>query len=184
MGSVSNVLMIMFSYVIIVGLTFAVINFLSKGLVLKLIRVRLSRGKLTLVEVRDVKDVYYSIGKEDEHSFLFKKRNSTEIRPTSLKQKHFRRFLGCDYLVYDIPSDKVITLEGEREEVTNRNDNDSMLKRCLMVAGLKENKEKVIIVAAIILVVVVAVALYYMFGEIQQIKQLIAAMKEAKVGTI
>lgn len=73
-SQLTTLLQFVFSYVLVIGIAYALVNFLTNGFINKFIAVKASRGKKVLVEVHAVGDIYYRTGVINEALLVYKDR--------------------------------------------------------------------------------------------------------------
>lgn len=72
--ALTTLLQFVFSYILVIGISYALVNFLTNGFITKFILVKASRGKKVLVEVHAVGDIYYRTGIINESLLVYKDR--------------------------------------------------------------------------------------------------------------
>jgi len=96
-----ELLLIIGSYIGILLLSFGVLNWLMGGKLMPFIKVKASRGKLILVNIRTLTHDYYKPGTIDENFLIFKDRKK-EVRRISIEDnKCLFRASGVNNIVVD-----------------------------------------------------------------------------------
>jgi len=140
MTGINSVLWIVGSYVVVVALIFIVINFLTKGFLSQYLKVKMSRGKHTLIKCNDVTDTYYKAGKIDSKRNLIIKDRFKKIHTlTGLSIEYVRRELGVNLIEVDIVKDNVIKRDFSLAKSYDTTVYDEMLQRGIMLPKLNDN---------------------------------------------
>lgn len=133
---------------------FFIINFVLKGLLLALLRVKTSRGRLLLIRVVGYVDTYFKTGYVKEEELHFKNRERIAVA-LGMDRSLVYRFLGVNWVDVDEKTGRIInhvelsSYPGYSPEIQ-----DSIVKRALYRPSLYDNKMKIILVIIILVLIV------------------------------
>ena len=163
----NDVYLMVGSYVAVMAILFFVFNFLSGGLLVPLLKVKMSRGKLVLIRIRAVPTDYFRPGKVTEGFLIYKDRMKNNRRIGCPSHKKFvTRSLGVNCM--DIDDEKNAVVLPDFSVVTGFDavKFDNLYTRALM-AGAPQDKILLIIliiVAFSLLASIIAVFLLVKMG--------------------
>ena len=148
------------SYLGIILIGFALMNFLTGGFLITFLRVKASRGKKVLVKVKSVTDSYYKIGKVSEKTLTYRARDQKENKKIPVPDGEiFYRSMsvwGCDV---DEENNSFITPKGEIVATYDAEKYDQLITRALYKPTLMDKNEKIMLlmIGAVILGIVITV---------------------------
>lgn len=163
MAGFSDVMWIVGSYIVVIILIYATLNFLTKGFIRQYLKVKTSRGRLTLIKCYDVTDNYYRAGKIDNKRNLLVKDNFGKLHTfCKVDFSYVARELGVNLIEVDLVKGLIIKKHFEGQSAFDLTMLDEMVNRALMLPRLKkdqiwENLQKLMF---IIMVVGIGVCIY------------------------
>jgi hypothetical protein len=169
MAGLNDVLWIVGSYIVIIILMYATLNFLTKGFIYNYLRVKMSRGKYTLIRCNDVTDVYYKAGKIDSKRNLILKDRFKKIHTFSgIEKIHLNRELGVNLIEVDLVKGLLIHRDYSGASAFDLTMFDEFVNRALMLPQLKKDNWELVqrfLLIAIFIGVVVCVYLLFTAPE-------------------
>lgn len=152
------ILIWMIIFAIVLALPFLIMNFFTQGFALTFIRVFLSRGKLTMVQIEKVTDdVYFRAGRVEEDHLYWKaavKDKKQRDRVLTLPPHAVRRWMGIKVVTVDEAKNSVIMPDKTAVEGHDAVKTDSLMKRIAMLPTLEDKKDIIIIVVCILIVAI------------------------------
>lgn len=165
-----------------------IISFMQKGFFWKFMRVKLSMGKLILVEIREIPNYNYRIGfteggflkfrdKREGRGFLNRiplpNKSKVDIKEIELPKNMnvFYKSMGCWRI--DVDPETNCILQPDLKGVQSY---DPLKFDELMTAAIEAkevSKEKLILVGLVVIAIGVGVALFFMFKQSETIGQVI-----------
>lgn len=171
----NEVIYFMLSAGILVVLLIFLLNFGSKGEILKILRVIGSRGKNIYVRIQSATDKYGAIGKYKE-SFLTYKTRDGVAKSIIAPRKLTYLYAGVWCVDVDEAGDRV--MNPESYEVVQGHDTskvDSLIQRILMAPRLDDSKIMIILIMLVVVLLAVGFGMFTLYNELQVIKVLITA---------
>jgi len=164
------------SYSIIFFGTFALMDFLTSGLVMKFIIVKISMGRKVLIQIHGISRRYFRIGKIEENLLNYK---DGKIQKSLTPQKSdFTDFLGCKMVELDSATNGIVRADFSTVEGSDPTVFDTMLHRILTLKMMDANMIKIIL----ILLVVVVLGLGFVGFKIISLESIISNIP--KVGVV
>jgi hypothetical protein len=159
-----NALLIqIFAYFVVFVLSVLFFNFLSGGFLLKFIRAKASMGKLILVEIDGVNNVYYSLGKLSSNELRFKsvggKRKTLLIDRGDIYRK-----LNVSCITVDEVTSAVRKVDYSVAEHFDAEAYDDLLCKAIAKPKLNNSKEVIILVAVALVILVCLYNAYSIHG--------------------
>lgn len=150
---------VLIGLVIAIGSFIMSMNFLTKGMILAYMRVRMSMGKKVLVRVNSVIDKYWTTGQLKERVLYFRIRNTPkDTTINNICEEHYYYSMGvhCIDVNEGEPNPFAYARSGEvPQNLPDPAIYDNLLQRALMSPS-DTRKEFIILLICIILVLVVA----------------------------
>lgn len=168
------------SYAVVLLLALGIANFFLKGLLLKIIKVKGSRGKNFIAELYDVGGVYYRVGRFEESEIVYKDRAKNEKR-LSITKSAVETKLTCKWIMIDDSNGKVIN-SGELFKGVTGFDPDKMNSlyiRALYKPSILDTKMQIML---LLLALVLLISIGNIFMNVQAGKKIQAV--NAQVGWI
>lgn len=140
MSGIIDALWITGSYIVVFIIIYLIINFLTKGFFHQYMRVKISRGRLILVECHDVTDTYYKGGFIDSKRNLVVKDRYKKIHTFSnMEKKYIGRNLGVNLIAVDLQRGLVIEKDFSGSSAFDLTMLDELVNRALMLPRLKKD---------------------------------------------
>jgi len=173
-------LMIVGSYVGIIVIGFALINFLSAGFLTRFIKVRGSRGKLVLVKVRGVTDHYFRTGKVTEKTLIYKARDQKELKRIAVPdQSVFYRALMVWNIDVDEESNEIISPKtGDPQNSYDAEKYDQLITRALYKPALMDKNEKILLLMIGACILGLIIVFFYVKSVDQNVYTLLEQMSK------
>lgn len=151
-----SVLQIVISYIVVLGIGYFAINFLTNGFITKFISVKSSRGKKYLVEVHAVGDVYYRTGNVFENRLQYtnreKQKKSILVDKSSVVYK-----AGLKCVFVDDIKNAVLKADFTAVEGFDAVKFDNLLVRAMTNPALQDKFLKAILIMVLIIMLIVFV---------------------------
>ena len=173
------------SYLAVIVIFYLLMNFLSNGFFSQFIRVKLSRGSLTLVEIKGLSNTYYRPGKVSEEWITFKNRNKDQ-KKIKVTKNSIERVMGLDRVTVMEVSNQVLSHSNDLSDGFDPVKFDHLLQRALMKPTIKNPKD---LMKAILLIMVLGGVLLYLVYQIYELRDIVTAILKIitdinKVGVI
>lgn len=168
MTGLSSALWIVGSYVIVIALIYIIFNFLTKGFISQYMKVKTSRGRLTLIKCNDVTDTYYKAGMIDRKRNLILKDRFKKVHTlTGLSINYVRRELGVNLIEIDLPTDSIINRDFSAVKSYDTTTYDEMVQRAIMLPTLNKDDvwEKAQKLLIFLILIGVAVTVYLLLTQ-------------------
>lgn len=150
------------SYIGVIVIGFALMNFLSGGFLIKFLRVKASRGKLILIKVKSVTDHYYKAGLISEKSLKYKARGQKEKKNITIPDGEILyRSMGCWCVDVDEETNEVITVWGEKIDTYDAEKYEQLVIRALYTPALMDKNEKIMLLLLIACILGLAIVFFY-----------------------
>lgn len=153
----NDIISIVISYILVIGIGFFLLNFLSNGFLFTFIRVKGSRGKLVLVELHELSNNVFKAGKFDGNLLTWKvsrkKSNSILVDKSAVTRK-----IGVVCIVVDGINNVALTPDLEGIEPFDAGRYDDLLVTAQGLPKISGNKDNMI---NLILLIVIAVILLF-----------------------
>jgi len=164
----------MISYAVIVFGSLFFYNFLSKGYLLKLIRIKSMRGKGILIHVLSALEYYYVVGKLEGDFLVYNDRESKANKQktpkrVSIKKGAFYRSLGVWNVNIDEATNSIIMPPGDVVSGFDAIKYNNLYERALFKPS-PEAKDKILIIIILIVVIItllVCAAVLVQTGKVQ-----------------
>jgi hypothetical protein len=155
------------SYAAVAFIIFFVINWLSAGFLLNFIRVKASRGRLSLVRVRTITGDYFRPGAISDGFLVYTNREKAKKRLGVRDRSFIASAMGVKVVDVDDVSNVVLTPDGRSESGYDAIKYENLYVRTLMAPKLEDKFIKIILICVIIgvLVTVVVGVLVYKQGS-------------------
>lgn len=180
---ITEMLYYMGSYIGLVGILIFVLNFLTKGLIVKFLRVKGSRGKKQLVKIRSATDTYFSMGEIKKGAFHFKTRSNDARLITNYEGK-FYPFMSVfcidtteDGNVIEFVQDTAIQTKNSIDSAMA----DNMLNTAINAPQIADNLEKLKIGLLVVILVGVVILGFTLFNMSEQLTSVIQIVNQARV---
>lgn len=175
----SEVIKIVVSYVLVLGIGFGLINFMSNGFFITFIKVKISRGKKLLVEVVSLADIYFKTGIHDGNQITYKNRQGKEKLLVVDKGSVYYK-IGVKALTTDEESNAVLNYTNKFSPMEGCDSvkMNNLLKRSIQSPTMNDNFQKIMMILVIITIVVSALSMYFGYNSFQT---LMAFQKSAGV---
>jgi len=183
-----EMIFIISSYVGIIVIGFALINFLSGGFLIKFIKVRASRGKLVLVKVRSITDHYYRTGLISEKSLRYTARGQSDRKIIPLPAGNILyRSMAVWCIDVDEESNDIINTSGESVQTYDAEKYEQLIIRALYKPALMDKNEKIMLILLIACVLGVVIVFFFVKGidgHIAEIQEQLKLLKDISSGSI
>lgn len=170
-------LMIIGSYIGVIGLTIGALQFFSAGFLLTWLKVKTSRGKKILVKIKGITQDYYRHGKI-EQSFLYFKDNNKEARrikiPTDNNKIYVYRSIGVNNVYVDDDSNAVLSVDLEGMSGFDAVKYSELYVRALYKPNVFDSKEKVMLYIMIACIIGIVVLGFLLVQQGEQITELLS----------
>jgi hypothetical protein len=168
------------SYIMVLLIGYLLIQFLSSGFFSKFLKVKASRGKKVLVNVRTMTDHYFVAGWIEE-SFLVYKDRQKELRRIQAKHPQIYRAIGVNCINVSEDTNSVISPEGQEVSGFDAIKFENLYKRALMRPQIKDRKDQILMIVLVVLFLVLLAFIAYKTVRIEK-QILILAEQVAKLG--
>jgi hypothetical protein len=141
------------SYLLVFLLGFFLLNFLTRGFILKFILVKASKGKKVLVAVYSRSHIYHKTGKFEEGTLIYKDLAKKTKRIPNVPKDSVYIFMGVSCV--DVDDEKNATIDRINFKAIEGYDAvkvDSLITRALMLPHIEDKKEFIIILVLLILI--------------------------------
>lgn len=155
----SSFLTWVFVWLLVFGILFFIANWLTKGLVMSLLRVKGSRGRFILSRVYGFTDVYFRVCEVVDNQIVIKFRSHKDKARIRFESESLYNFIGVRCV--DLHEAKASVIDQVDVKAIDGHDpyvTESLIKRALMKPPMRDNKLQVIIVLLILTMVFVMVA--------------------------
>lgn len=171
MAGLYDMMLYVVSYsIIIFGIIF-LLNFLTKGFILKYLRVKASRGAKSLVRVHALTEVKYRIGWVSDATLHYKEDRKT-IKHLKAGKFNVLRELGINIFEVDEERSSIRTIDWRVSSGHNTDHFDGLLVRALQKPNLVDKtKETIMFFLQVVQTVLLGVALFLLYNISQQIGQ-------------
>lgn len=179
MAGSNEVFVVMGSYAAIIAIGFFLVNWLQNGFLLTFVRVKASRGKLSLVKIRGVTHDYFKAGKINE-GFLIYKDSEKQKRRISLKPGMTYRVMNVHCVDIDDETNAVIGHDYKIKSGFDAVKFENLYLRALMRPTLLDSKEKLILLLVVVAIVGIVFVGYFVYGMDQNIvglREAVAALQ-------
>ena len=181
---ISDAIYFMISYAGILLIGFGLIQWLSNGFFTKFLRVKASRGKLVLVNVRS-KLLHYFVSGKVEGSFLVyddresKANKQKEKKRIVLPDGAFYRAIGVSCVNVDEEKNSVIMPGGEGVVGYDAIKFSNLYTRALFKPSVSpEDKTKLLIIVVLILCLLLALGLVMVFTKVNAVGEAVALLNQ------
>jgi len=157
------------TYLLVIIIGFALINFLSNGFFIVFIRVKASRGKKVLVKVRSVLQDYYRIGTIIDNDLEYLDKNKQKRR-VNLPKNAIYRSLNLNCIDTDEETNSVVTLDFTVVDGHDAQKTDNLLVRALTKPAALSNFEKIVFVGIVVAIIVAAISAYISYQNLMLIQ--------------
>lgn len=177
----NDVYLIIGSYATIILIAFGLMNWLSGGFLIPFARVKMSRGRLTLVRVRGVSGDHFRVGQIMEGWLVFKDRQKQKRRIAIPDKSYIAYAMGVKTI--DVDDEKNAVAKNTFEEVTGYDavKFENLYVRALTAPKLDDKTMKIILIIVIITLLAVLVALFMLNklgGKIDALNQIASMAKD------
>jgi len=158
--ALKEMMMIGASYIAIILIGFALMNFLTGGFLIKFLRVKASNGKRVLVKVKGVTDHYYKTGKISEKALTYRARAQKEDKIITIPDGNvLYRSMKVWCIDVDEDTNQVILPSGELSDTYDAEKYDQLITRAMYKPSLMDKNEKIMLlmIGAVILGVVIII---------------------------
>jgi len=157
-----QMIMIIGSYLGVIIIGFALINFLTAGFLIKFIRVRASRGKLILIKVKSTTDQYYRTGMISERTLIYKARGQKENKRVSIPEgAGVYRAMNIWCMDCDEETNEIILPSGKKVDTYDAEKYEQLIIRALYKPALMDKNEKIILI--MLAVVILGLGITFMY---------------------
>ena len=118
-----------------------ILNFTMKGFIRAYLRVKASRGKLTLIEAVTPTDNYWTVGETKDKALCYKTRHGEKKRITPVPKRAIEHTMGIFKVKVDEHDDFFYMPDGKLPspgEMPDAIATDNMIQRIIMAAGLND----------------------------------------------
>lgn len=172
MSFITEVLMIVASYVGVFVLTLLAVNFLLGGLFGPYIKVRGSRGKLVLVKVKHIVRDYFVTGKVEETFLVFKDRKKETRRINLVDKTCIYRSMAVSCIDVDDEKNTIITYSNTHAPGFDAVKFEDLHVRALMKPALIDNNQLIMIILLVVIMLVSFGILAKLFSVAKLLKAL------------
>ena len=160
-----------FSYLLVLGIGFFMINFLSNGFVGTFIKVKASRGKFCLVRINGITGEYYRTGTLDGEKLRYKNRDK-KFRTIVVGVEDAKRIIGVNGFEVDDVKGALVKKDFSVVEGNDPEKVDNLIVRALTKPTLISMNEKIILLLLIIIIVGVLGSIYLGYMNSEAIRNL------------
>lgn len=148
MAFMSEVMMFIVSYLGIILIMFALMNWLQGGLLFPFLRVKVSRGKLVLVKIRGVLQDYYRPGHIDGDILIYtdKIKGKKQTKRISVNENSIFRSVGVNCIEVDNIKNAVVKKDFSIVSGFDAVKIDNYIVRALTRPVIGDNKEKIMLI--------------------------------------
>lgn len=154
-----DLIKIMISYIIVLIIAYLGINFMSGGYLNKLIAVKISRGKKTLVEIHDVGSIYYRTGIISDGRLIYKN-NKKEQKTLIVTNDCIQYRMGLKVISTDAVNNSILKPDFSAVEGFDAVKIDNLIVRALTSPQLQDKILKIIIIVLCIVAFLVVADLF------------------------
>jgi hypothetical protein len=175
MSLMSQLLLQVFYYALVLVLGLVIVGFMQRGFFGAFARVKLSFGRLILVKVRAVNRDYFRVGKIDE-GFLVYKHQKQEKRLAIKSNNVFYRSLNVMWVDVEETKNAIANPDYTNTPGYDAVKYNDLYLRALYRPVIADNKEKLVIAGLLFCVIgliVIGVLLFYTYKETSALKTLI-----------
>lgn len=156
--------------IIIFGIVF-LMNFLTKGFVLKYLKVKASRGTKQLIRLHRTTGIQYFVGKTEDGEVSFNTNRKTK-KHYKVSKYNVHREMGVDVFEIDEEMSTVKTQNWRVSNGHNTDHFDGLLVRALEKPNLVDKtKEMILFIMNIAQCIMLAAALFLLYNISQQLSQ-------------
>jgi hypothetical protein len=182
-------LMIVGSYIGVIAIGFALVNFLSGGFLIKFLKVRASRGKLIMIRVKSTPDSYYKTGQITERTLRYTARGQKETKPIIIPKDITPIYRSMNVWCIDVDEETnaIIMPDGKTVDTYDAEKYEQLIMRALYKPALMDKNEKIMLLmigACILGLVIVFFYVKQIDGNIFAMQQTIASLKEIATNSV
>lgn len=159
------------SYLMIIGIGFFIINFLSNGFVGTFIKVKASRGKFCLVRINGITGEYYRSGTLDGEKLRYKNRDK-KFKTITVGVDDAKRIIGVDGFEVDDIKGAIVKKDFSVVEGNDAEKVDNLIVRALTKPTLISMNEKIILLLLVVILLAVCGAIYLGYMNSEAIRSL------------
>jgi len=183
MTALTELMTFVLSYIIVLFIGFFLIQFLSNGFFMKFIKIKASRGKKVLVEVRGRLQHYYVAGVPEGGWLIYRDNEAKREGRKSVKRLALPREFNPFYRKMNV---NCVNVDEEKNSIM-RPDNlrgipgydalkwSNLLKRALMSVKIKDDSK--VILAILIIVLLLVLGMIIIFAKLGSLQESIEGIK-------
>jgi hypothetical protein len=153
--------MIIGSYLAVILIGIGIINWMSGGFLWPFARVKMSRGRFTLVRVRGVTGDYFRIGEIMESWLVFKDRQKEKRRLSCPEKSYINYAMGVKTIDVDDEKNAIMTADFKAVSGYDAIKFENLYVRALTAPKLED---KLMMIILIIIIIVLLVSLFNAFS--------------------
>lgn len=142
------------AYVIMMSAFVIAMNWLMRGFMWQFIRVRASRGRLTMLKIHAVNEIYFKAGRFEGQDLKYKNREGDECIFAGLPADSVHRMMGVDFVEIDEVNKCIWDRKGAVMQGNDPVHVDRLIKRAIESPELKNKVLKVIVGLLVFLLIV------------------------------
>ena len=180
MTFLTEIIKIMISYILVMGITFILIGIWFRGLFISFIKVKLSGGRNILVNVKGYTHNYWRSGKVIEGFLRYKGINKTKGKGTKLISIPFENVVNPVYRMgtvacINIDEDKnvIMTPSLEGIETFDADKYDNLYERTLYQPPVFDDNQKILMIVLGLIVIGLVVVGYLEYQTLQQLGEMV-----------
>jgi len=153
-------------YVVVFIISFVLFDFLLSGFLRTFLRVKASRGRLVMIQVRSTTRDYFNAGKIEEGFLVYTIggwRDKTTKR-LSVSPNNVFRALGVNWVQVDEEKNAVVNIDFSTIRGFDAAKWDNLLKRALYRPSILDQREKIIMILIIAVVFGIIGLMFYVYN--------------------
>lgn len=171
---------ILVSYIAVIVIGFALINFLTWGFLIIYLRVKGSRGQKTLVAVRGTTRDFYKVGVLDEGWLVYTHKKKEKKRLKCGGESVFRT-MGVNAVQVDEETNSVVKPDFSVASGFDAVKFENLFLRALYAPTLQSKREQFIIIALVGVIIAVAIIGFLVYKMSGQVDLLIEKLPSAVI---
>lgn len=175
---IKDLIMIIISYILIIGLSFGILAFLQAGFLVPFLKVKTSRGKKILIKIMKGTGSDFIAAQEIEGQLVFKYFKETK-RINNYKKGIYRSY-NVNCLDIDSETWGVVTSNFDAVTTNDPNKTDSLIERALLRPDKKATKE-MIMIFLLVLIGVGIVFIVYKLNFLEQTINMLSSIKGTNI---
>lgn len=140
-----------------------ILNFVTKGFVVKFLRAKASRGKLILLEVVTQTDNYFTLGHFEDNCLCYETRGGKKKRLTKVSRLNVESIMGVFRIKLDEQSDFAYLGGGDvppADMLPDAEATDNVINRVMLAAGMNDPRLLWILICVVLILLIALVEVF------------------------